>query len=65
MKVLFSIALFAVAAIGSVVGQARPIGRSLDGVQDEDKKCNTALDALMAVSKVIEWCGWPDMVIVM
>ena len=55
MKVLFTTAVFAVAAIGGAVGQFR---RSFD----RQGGCSTALDALNAYIDVIYGCGMPDMV---
>ena len=57
MKVLFSTAVFALAAIGGVVGQ---FGRSS---LDRQGGCDTAVDALYAVGDAVEGCGVPDMVI--
>ena len=60
MKVLLSIAVFAVAAIGGVVGQ-------LGHVQwlDRQDGCNTALDAVKAINNGVQGCGSPDAVILM
>ena len=57
MKVLFSTTVFAMAAIGGVVGQ---LGRSLD----RQGRCDTPLDALKAIGDAIQTCA-PDKVIVM
>ena len=57
MKVLFSTAVFAVAAIGGVLGQFGP--------NLERQACATAVDALYAVGYAVDGCGVPDMVIVM
>ena len=79
MKVLFSTAVFALAAIGGVVGLLdrstlssldRSVvgqllsGRSLDR-QDPPPPCNTAKDAILAIGDAIYGCGIPDMVFVM
>ena len=65
MKVLFTTAVFAVAAIGGVVGiKCIPcsFGRSLDR---QDGQCATAVDALYAVGDAVDGCGVPDMVVLM
>ena len=59
MKVLFTTAVFAMAAIGGVVGQ---FGRSLDR---QGGQCATAVDALYAVGDAVDGCGVPDMVVLM
>ena len=64
MKELFSIALFAVAAICGAVGCNVPepdARRSLD----RQDGCNTASDAFNAIIAALEECGMPDMVILM
>ena len=81
MKVLFSTAVFAVAAIGGGVGLSfdrHDEDRQMSGRyqlmfgrgrsldrQDPPPPCNTAKDAILAIGDAIYGCGIPDMVFVM
>ena len=56
MKVLSSIVVFSVAAIGVVVGQ---FGRSLDR---QGGQCSTATNAYDAINDALHECGEPDWV---